>query len=658
MGIRSCRFASVLLCGGVVACGGTAEEPWTTQLSADGPCWAVDLSDGLTEGTTEELDLMVDCFDHSGLLAPVRPVFDALDATGPSGDPVGHGVVAYVNQLLAGGLDLAVAVQDIADRLAALDTAIRLGTQVAVELVYARPYRDVSSVVELTDPAALNAGVVVPALPTIGTLALQATTDDGDLVDAMHDLLGHPRVPDLACTVLAVARSEDSDIRASLDGLPAALGEARLASISPDNDRWGLASGDSIRDLLIRLQASEGAAWGRLSTQLAVVLRLDGLGPRVEDAFRDVVDAGHLDQLPQQLRYLATVDVQGDPVAPGGGADGTAWTSLLRLLSNANEPTACSVDLGFTSIDIDLGNVAVAILEFIARQDPELVTAGLDLLAGVLDFPLTDDVLDLIAGTGACPVLDHRFVDDLGAIDRLTDREAEDLLYAAIAILAALEGGESHPSAVPELVDAIDIVYADGLAEPSGELLIDLGGSELVETFIDAIPWMLDPDRLDAATCPPGTQPLTFQMGWDIADDLVSPQDTQAAMARIGPTVGQLLDDSQTWTVVDNAVPLLLATDAKVHIVPSTLADAIADDPSLDALHDTRALLADEEAWFPLVAVAATPEVLDAVASTEAPQGGPLPYLSRLVVDGTLDDLMRTLAMAAELLTGASVDAE
>lgn len=646
------------MCGGAVGCEFSSSEPWTAQLEAAGPCWEVDLRDGLTEGTTEELDLMVDCFDHSGLLAPVRPVVDALDAPGPTGDPVGYGVVSYINDFLAGGLDLALAVQDIADRLAALDTAIRLGTQVLVELVYARPYREVGQSVRLDDPAALEAGVVVPGLPIIGDLALQATTDNGVLAGAAHDFLGHPRVPDLACTVLAVARSEDPDIRASLDGLPGAIGDARVASLSPDNDRWGRASGDSLRDLVARLETSDGLSWDRLSTQLGVVLRVDGLGGRVETAFRDVVDEGHLDQLPQQLRYLATVDVEGNPVGPGGGADGTAWTSLLRLLSNANESATCSVDLGITSLDINLGNVAVALLEFIAKQDPELVTAGLDLLAGVLDFPLTDDILNLIAGTGACPVLDHRFVEDLGAVDRLTDREAEDLLYAAIAVLAAFEGGDTHGSAVPQLVDAIDIVYANGLAEPTGEVLIDLGGSALVDTFVDAIPWMLEPSRLDASACPPGTQPLTFAMGWGLADDLVDPWYDGTAMGRLGPTVGALVGDDNTWTVLDNAVPLLLATDAKVHAVPSTLADSIADDPSLDVIHDTQALLADEDAWFPLVAVAATPEVLHAIASTDAPEGGPLPYLSRLVVDGTLDDLMRTLAMAAELLTGVRPDAE
>ena len=61
---------------------------------------------------------------------------------------------------------------------------------------------------------------------------------------------------------------------------------------------------------------------------------------------------------------------------------------------------------------------------------------------------------------------------------------------------------------------------------------------------------------------------------------------------------------------------------------------------------------------MPFVALAATDEVREGLATTDAPESGPLPYVSRLVIDGTLDDVMRTLGMAAELLTGEQTSAE
>ena len=598
---------------------------------------------------------MVDCFDKGDILQPVRPVTDALDAEDPNGHVVGLALIRDLNELLAGGLDLAIAVQEIAERIAELDTAIELGTRVFVELTYAVPYRSLGPETALADPAALERGLVYPAIPVVGDLARQAVTDDGALMSAVHDTLNHPAVPDLACTMLAVGRSADPTIQSSLDGLPAALGHAREATRSPENDRWGYASGDSLRDFTGRLLANDAERWHLLADPLARLLREDDLGPPIEAAFRAVIEAGHLDQLPLQLRYLATIDRTGAPVGPAGGADGTAWTSLLRLLSNANAPAECSIDIGLTELEIDLGNVAVLLLETFARQDPEVAEGALDLFSGILGFPLTDEILDLVAGSGACPVLDHRFVDDLQVIDRLTDRETQDLLFAAIQILAALEGGDARESSIPLLVDTLDAFYVAGLAEPTGELLIDLGDAELTNTLVGALPWMIDPRSLSASQCPTGTTPITFLSGWNLLDDVVSPRSDRAALARIGPTFAGLLRDDRMWVLVDNTTPLLVSTDALIHRVPGTLVDGIADTPSLEGYETFLAVLDDQSAWMPYLALAATPEVTDGLQTTDAPEGGPLPYLSRLVIDGTLDDLMRTIALAAELLTGEPV---
>ena len=598
---------------------------------------------------------MVDCFDKGGMLQPVRPVTDALDAPGPDGEVVGLALIRDFNERLSGGLNLAVAVQEIADRLDELGTTIELGTRVFIEVVYARPYREIGSSVPLDDPASLERGLVVPALPILGDLALQAATDDGALVDAAHDTLAHPAVPDLACTLLAVGRSSDPQIQATLDGLPIALGRARLATLSPENDRWGYASGDSVRDFTARLLANDAQRWHQITIPLARLLREDGLGPAVEDAVREVITAGYLDQLTLQLRYLATVQRNGAPAGPSEGADGTAWTSLLRLLSNANAPAECSIDIGVTTLEIDLGNVAVTILETFARQDPSVAEGALDLFSGILGFPLTDEILNLVAGSGACPVLDHRFVDDLQVLDRLTDREAQELLFAAIQVLAALEGGDTQESAIPLLVDVLDEFYAAGLAEPTGELLIDLGDAALTDTFVDALPWMIDPTSLSASQCPIGTTPITFQSGWNLLDDVVSPRSESAGLARLGPTVASLARDERSWALLDNSTPLLLATDAIVHQVPQTLVDSIAATPGLENYESFLGMLDTPEAWMPYVALVATPEVRAGLETTEAPEGGPLPYLSRLVIDGTLDDLMRTLSLAAELLSGEPV---
>ncbi|HCH66144.1 MAG: hypothetical protein CL927_06390, partial [Deltaproteobacteria bacterium] len=158
-----------------------------------------------------------------------------------------------------------------------------------------------------------------------------------------------------------------------------------------------------------------------------------------------------------------------------------------------------------------------------------------------------------------------------------------------------------------------------------------------------------------ASQCPIGTTPITFQSGWNLLDDVVSPRSESAGLARLGPTVASLARDERSWALLDNSTPLLLATDAIVHQVPQTLVDSIAATPGLENYESFLGMLDTPEAWMPYVALVATPEVRAGLETTEAPEGGPLPYLSRLVIDGTLDDLMRTLSLAAELLSGEPV---
>ena len=112
--IPTAATALALVCGGGVACEFRAESAWTSQLSPAGPCWDVNLSDGLAEDSTTELQAMVDCLDKGGLLQPVRPVTDALDAHAPDGEVVGLKLIRQLNNQLREGLDLAIAVQEIA----------------------------------------------------------------------------------------------------------------------------------------------------------------------------------------------------------------------------------------------------------------------------------------------------------------------------------------------------------------------------------------------------------------------------------------------------------------------------------------------------------------------------------------------------------------
>ena len=77
---------------------------------------------------------------------------------------------------------------------------------------------------------------------------------------------------------------------------------------------------------------------------------------------------GRLDTLPAQLQHLVNVDRTGGPIPRGTRSNevDTALHALVRLLSATNQPMECSLDIIVTTVDVNLGNLAVGV------QDPRL----------------------------------------------------------------------------------------------------------------------------------------------------------------------------------------------------------------------------------------------------------------------------------------------
>ncbi len=62
--------------------GGCAETtPWTEQLVPGGPCYAVNLLDGLDNSSTQEEHDLFACLDANGTLSGYRALDAALDAS-------------------------------------------------------------------------------------------------------------------------------------------------------------------------------------------------------------------------------------------------------------------------------------------------------------------------------------------------------------------------------------------------------------------------------------------------------------------------------------------------------------------------------------------------------------------------------------------------
>jgi hypothetical protein len=628
------------------------DDRWSDQLQADGPCWRVDLGDGLDESSTAELRDLFACLNRQGAVEPLAPMVEALEQPSRAGVPLGIELAGLVNDLpsaqvdLGGLLDLTLALLEDEQR------PIEPLAELLVELILGQPYPQVPGMSDPGSVQALDQGVVRPALPVLGLVAGAVLDQPEPLLPLLTQVAPDPAVADAVCTLVGLATTTDPQAAALGADLLPALGQALEQARSPDNDLWDGASGDAVRDLTLALLVDPGedgqTALSALRPLLLPLLEDELLVANLRETLAEARAAGRLETLPAQLRYLATVDVQGRDLVYG---QDSALLALLRLLDSANTEVSCSIDLVITDLTIDLGNLSVALLGLLADQDPQAAADGVDLISEVLGWGFTEDTLDFVADSGLCPVIDDQLVSDLGSIDRLSDPEVDDLLVVLLSALADLrDGQEDHLIGV---VDLASLLHARGLVPPVEEALRDLGGGDLAADLSQIVGLVLDPAPLAVAGCPTGASPLTFEglaglLRAALADRLGGPP-----VEVIGPVLQAALSQEGAWVALHNLGALLRQPEARLPQGLPLLADLVRLDPDLSLLTGLVPLLQDDALVYPALRLAEAPALLDAAAAPSDDQRqGPLPWVASLVVEGTLDSLLRTIDLALELLDG------
>lgn len=633
------------------ACAPAAEgEHWQDQPSPSGPCYEANLLDGLSEESTDELHATYDCVNRTGLLGPLSRLVDAMDSPTRTGDPSGVELARIVNGLARADVDLLGLAGLGVELLDADGEPVRALAEVSVELLYGTSYeRVVAGDVSLQAGSSLDAGLLRPLLPGVRDAA--AVVLDGDLKAAtlLGEVLSSETLVSAAHT--ASAMTESSSTSAVLEDLPLHLGQALEAVNSPGNDRWSDASGDSLRDLSEKLLVETGndgrVALEHLADPLRVMLADDALQRRVEGALIRLEQDDHLRNLPPQVLYLASVDADGGSLSRG---EDSALVSLLRLVHDANTPMVCSLDLWVTELEVDLGNLSVALLEELAQQDPSTVEGGVDLLGTVIGWSLSQSVLNSVADSGVCPVLDRQMVSDLDAFDRLNDPAAGDLLVVLLDLLEAIY--DRNDSRVPELVDALSTTHAFGATYPIEELIRDVITGGLVSDALELVDVVLHPtDHLDTSGFPTGVQPLDFDALWGILEQAFTPRNSGlTAVEELAPALQAMLLRDTTWQAIDNAGALMLRADSRVSTAAQLLPEVLALDPELSAVQSSSPLFADPELAGPLLRIVENNDVIDAAAEAEVTTEGPMAWYARLVVSGTLDAALAWVDWTLSLL--------
>jgi len=618
------------------------KAPWWEQLEAGGACHEVNLLDGLDVDSSTEIQNTAYCLNQNGNLDPLMPMVDALTTPARDGVEAGIHLARAVESLRKSDLDVFGAAETLLEWLQSDTGLFEEILKNGVELTYAQPYSVLADNPAPSSQSAIDNGVLAPLLSALRT-GLIAQLDNSS-PDAASTDENSETLLSLLYTLSGLIESPDEGFQNRINALLTDIGVAIQSARSPENDRTSQATGNSIEDFAKALMlhtTSDGKNALRLAEEAVGDLFEDQKAQdRVLDAMTRLSERGSLRTLPLQMRYLGTVDAAGGTLGPN---EDSSLVSLLRLLHNANAPISCKVQWGFGSYEINLGNLSIALFEAIASADPEITTDSVDLLGEVLDLPLTEEFLEIVAELGVCPVLNPQFVIDIKSIDRLNDPQSGDLLIAMIEVLKAL--GEGSDSRIPEMVDLVSIPHELRASEPLEELLRDLGGSALFETMAAFSGPVLSPeDFVDKTAFPEGISPLSFADIWEALNQGFSIQSNGLSpLQEADPILSAVLRDQYTWKAVGALGELLSNPKSRSSDLLSMLPSLLAMDPKLEFTLDLMDKISGASTENHLALVMEIDVLHQALISTQIDAQGPLPFFAELELSGSLESLLGTI---------------
>lgn len=632
-------------------CGYLGDEPsWLDQLVADSPCFRVDLLDGLDESSSNEVMDLFACVNKFGHIDPLTGTAQTLQTSNSRANASPAVEVARaVNAMLEVEVDPFVVAGVLVEALRSPDVSFDGWLDLALEWLVGEAAADARN---HPDTLNLDHSVLVPLLealePAIGVLL------DEDLRAAVWagEVLGADETKRWVRTAGSMLESDDPAVREPLETALPNVGHAIEACQDGTNDRWSDASGNSLLDFTQVYIVQEDPVLAQIAPDLAPLVSDPLFANRLELELVNLHEAGALQAMPDQLAWMANVDLNGDPLGPG--SEPSALFRFLRLLSETNQPMECTVGIWPLQIDFSFGNLAVTTLEIIADMDPQTAAATASFISLLTDNAVSEILLDLAVGTSACPTLTQDVVDDLVAVDVLTQPESQELLVVVVGLLdAAKNSGINH---IPDVANALDLLHEGGGTQPLEELVRDLGPEPLVADLVQAIPVLANPESYGIQA---GEEPAVdlsdavWLLEWAFVPH---PKTGLAGLEELRPLLRPILSQPETWTAVDRAGSLMRDESTQTSSMLELIPPLLALDPELVLLDQIGPLLAETAISEPMLRALEAPGVLDSLTLevAQAPaEEPPMIFLGRLIADGTLDDL---LALVDRLVGALMVD--
>jgi len=634
---------SAVVLAALTACGATDRgDNWRDQLIVDSPCFEVNLLDGLDEDTTKEVRNLFDCANYHGHLEPLAPMVDAQDSNTRDGVNPGIELARTVNAMPDVDVDPFAMAGLLMNALQVEDRPIDEFLNIALELIYGdRSEKVRSGEIALQSSEDLRAGVLVPLAPVLPRMTGALLDDDLAAASWFGDLLADPETKRWIRTFEAYVTSEDPAISKPLSGLVGHLGEALGAAQSPGNDRWPLqSSGNSLRDLLDAFFMRDDPILGRISDEAAIIVSDESFRASLQPALVSLHDDGHLGELPAELLWMASVDTDMRPV---GTAEASALYRFIRLLSATNKSIDCELDFILFTPDFSFPNLAVAILNLLAEMDPDAVQGAAGIVSALTDNLVADWMLHEAVDLQICPDLTHEVVDDLRAVDVVTGEEAYSLLVTIVELLDVMKN-ESDTNQIPVVANLLDQLHVAGGTKPLEELVLDLGDQGLMVDVFDLVPALADPEGAgiisDDLPDPVELQDAIGMMEWAF---VIDDEKGMTGLEEMRPLLIAALEPDETWEALDNAGQLMADDQTQIHKLMDIIPPLLEIDPELEILDEIGPLLGYEPIARPLMRMVEADGLANSLLATE-PQGEsewvPLAFMGRLIVNGTLDDLL------------------
>ena len=251
---------------------------------------------------------------------------------------------------------------------------------------------------------------------------------------------------------------------------------------SPEDDRQSHQHTNSLWGL-VQAIGNQPASDGRtilsaINQDARTILEDQRVSPALSQLLSRFSNSNELSKLVDGIDFLASVNPSGQTRANN---ELSALQSIMRLIHAANAPLECDVSiLGNSILSIEVENLAVRLLNRISTLDSNTVSNSLSLI-DILEWNISESVLDTIIELELCPILNQQLLNDLNTLELLQEPVTSTIFEVSIGLIRSLHHSSGLANRNPQLVNILSTLYARNGIFAVEDLINDLQKSDWID---------------------------------------------------------------------------------------------------------------------------------------------------------------------------------